>query len=313
MKLTPYTSSTLYTPAPSYTSTKSQQGLETPNGEKIKPGDKITLYPNDMITLGANCRNFVQLVRGSTGKNEKTLGNAIARLATIRVLGYDEYVNEHYSLSLHGIEDIEKTELFEKSVVDLMNCVYICGELFDKNPQLLYTQSVPNTPLKLGSLREPSGSPAQIGLRLESGPFLAEVANQGVSLDIDTGVATVSSVGNNTFGVVYDPKNSTSYVVAYQEPVVVQPKNNSFSPFTLSGSHAVIVDAKSISSIISLASISDNATQPASSSNGMPLNQSSIEPTDNLQKLEQLKKMLDAGLITQEDYNSTKNRILSSI
>ena len=113
--------------------------------------------------------------------------------------------------------------------------------------------------------------------------------------------------------MVYDPKNSFSYIVAYQKPVKILPKNNSLAPFTLNGSQAVIVDAKNVSQIVSLSSISTNASSNVYGSGSTPSNQSSIEPTDNLQKLEQLKKMLDAGLITQEDYNSTKNQILSRI
>jgi hypothetical protein len=195
-----------------------------------------------------------------------------------------------------------------------MKCVYVCHKLYSGGyDQPLTVQSASKTPLLLGSLRKPSGSPAQIGLHLESGPLLSEVVNNGVSLDVDTATATVSSVGNNTFGVVYDPKNSFSYIVAYQRPVKILPKNNSLAPFTLNGSQAVIVDAKNVSQIVPLSSISTNASSNVYGSGSTPSNQSSIEPTDNLQKLEQLKKMLDAGLITQEDYNSTKNQILSRI
>ena len=80
-----------------------------------------------------------------------------------------------------------------------------------------------------------------------------------------------------------------------------------------SAGSGVIVDAKNVSQIVPLSSISTNASSNVYGSGSTPSNQSSIEPTDNLQKLEQLKKMLDAGLITQEDYNSTKNQILSRI
>jgi len=89
-----------------------------------------------------------------------------------------------------------------------------------------------------------------------------------------------------------------SYVIAYQQPVKIQPKNNSLASFSLNGSQAVIVDAKNVSQIVPLASISGNVTSGAYDSNGTPSNQSSVEPNDSLQKLEQLKKMLDAGLIT---------------
>lgn len=294
--------------------TPSEQGLVTPAGEQIGPGSKITLSPispKDKITLGARCTDFVELLSGNMGE-DRSLYQAIFALAYLRLHGTISEETGQYNSK--GEPETEITDAFKQSVLDLMKCVYVCHKLYSGGyDQPLTVQSASKTPLLLGSLRKPSGSPAQIGLHLESGPLLSEVVNNGVSLDVDTATATVSSVGNNTFGVVYDPKNSFSYIVAYQRPVKILPKNNSLAPFTLNGSQAVIVDAKNVSQIVPLSSISTNASSNVYGSGSTPSNQSSIEPTDNLQKLEQLKKMLDAGLITQEDYNSTKNQILSRI
>ena len=291
----------------------SEQGLETPNGETIKPGDKITLSPEDKVTLGVNCLQFIGLVKSSMGTSnnkELALTNVAHGIATNLLANAPPSFNYY---SLRSNED-QAIDALHDAVAEVSKCVYVCGKLFSGGyDQPLTVQSAPKAPLLLGSLKKTSSSPAQIGLHLESGPLLSEVVNNGVSLDVDTATATVSSVGNNTFGVVYEPKNSFSYIVAYQRPVKIQPKNNSLAPFTLNGSQAVIVDAKNVSQIVPLSSIPTNTPSDVNGSGGTPSNQSSIEPTDNLQKLEQLKKMLDAGLITQEDYNSTKNQILSRI
>jgi len=277
----------------------SQQGLETENGEKINPGDTLKLYPPDKIELGAKCREFVLLVRGSMGGGIN-LQEAIKELAYLRLKG--QVTGDYGDLSM----------AFAQTVLDLTNCAVKCAKLYEENPTLI-TQSSSHSPILLGSLREQSGSPAQIELGLESGPFLAEVVNDKVSLSIATATTTVSSVGNNTFGVVYDPINSTSFVVAYKQPVDIQPKNNSLSPFTLSSGQAVIVNAKYVSPIVSLTAISSNVPSPAGGSSSTPSNRSSIEPIDSLQKLKQLRDMLTSGLITQEDYDAKKKEILSRI
>lgn len=307
VELGPYATSALYT-SPSESS-----GLVTEKGEQVSSGDKITMHPGDKITLGAKCREFIKLVKANMGEDQD-FQTAIQALAYLRAKGnlteIEERVDEGW---LNGGPRTDYIiPVYQQAIIDLTNCVYTCTKLYEENQQQLYTQSASKTPILLGSLRDTS-PPAHIGLHLESGPFLAEVVNKGVSLDIDTATVTVSSMGNNTFGVAYDPSNSTSYIVVYRRPVKIRPKNISLVSFTLNGSQAVIIDAKNVSQIVPLASISGNATMHSNGSSGTPSNPSSIEPTDSLQKPEQLKKMLDAGLITPEDYNSTKKQILSNM
>ena len=306
VELGPYTTSALYTSPPE------SSGLVTENGEPVRPGDKITIHPGDKITLGAKCREFIKLVKANMGEDQD-FQTAIQALAYLRAKGNVTETEERVNEGLWGITRTDYiAPVYQQAIIDLTKCVYTCAKLYEENPQMLHTQSGSKTPVLLGSLGKTS-PPAQIGLHLDSGLFLSEVVNKGVSLNIDKATLTVSSMGNNTFGVAYDPNSSVSYVVAYQQPVEIQPKNNSLASFTLNGSHAVIVDAKNVSQIVPLASILDNKTSGAYDSNGAPSNQSLVEPTDSLQKLEQLKKMLDAGLITQEDYNSKKIQILSRI
>ncbi|MGA9097910.1 MAG: hypothetical protein WB392_03165 [Methanotrichaceae archaeon] len=224
----------------------SQQGLETSSGEKINPGDKNTMYPEDKIILGAKCREFVQLVKANMG-GDQDFYKAIAVLAYIRSKGWLEEPAGWVSPS--GNEVMVASPVFQQTMWDLLNCTYFCAKLYNENPQLLYTKSALSGPLS------DTSSPAQIELRLDSGPFLAEVVNNEVSLSIDTATATVSSIGNNTFGVEYDLMNNTTYIIAYQRPVNIQPTNISLAPITLNGGQAIIVDSNQVSPAISIASI----------------------------------------------------------
>lgn len=287
------------------------QGLVTPDGKEIKPGDKIKIYPKEKIELGAKCREFVSLVRGSMDNPNEDFRKAIPKMGVW--MGRFDWGGSETGIGLS-----------DGSIMQLMRCVHICAKLYEEDPNLLHIQSASQIPIKLGSLRntDTSGPAAQIGLKLESGPFLAEVVNNDTSLDIDTGTMTVSSLGNNTFGVAYDPTNSVSFVIAYKQPVNITPKNSSLTPFKLNRSQAVAIDAKSVSQIVPLESLlNDTAsneygssdTSSDQSSGQSSIDQSPAEPTNNVQKLKQLKSMLDAGLITQNDYNSTKARILSWI
>jgi len=91
-----------------------------------------------------------------------------------------------------------------------------------------------------------SNSPAQIELGLESGPFLAEVVNDKVSLILKTGTTTVTSSGKNTFGVAYVPSTGTTYVAAYQGSVSIQPTNSNLAPFVLGAGQIVDISSEGI-------------------------------------------------------------------
>jgi hypothetical protein len=152
---------------------------------------------------------------------------------------------------------------FEKAVVDLIKCTYFCGKLFSETNPTLAKKSASDSPLLLGSSINQSDSPAQIEFGLESGPFLAEVVNNKVFLSVKTDTATVTSYGNNTFGVAYDP-SSVTFVAAYQGPVSVQPTNSSLAPFTLGVGQIVDVSSEGVGPAVSLDRLGTNGTAPGS-------------------------------------------------
>jgi hypothetical protein len=199
-----------------------------------KPGSKMTLSPKDKIKLGANCKEFVLLVRGSMGNDQNFVG-AILRLAYIRSGGL-------MVLPMHAL-------------FDLMSCVYTCARLYDENQGRLAKSASDSSPL-LGSSMDQSDSPAQIELGLESGPFLAEVVNDKVSLILKTDTATVTSSGKNTFGVAYVPSIGTTFVAAYQGSVSIQPANSNLAPFTLDAGQIVDVSSEEIGPVTPLSQVS---------------------------------------------------------
>lgn len=199
-----------------------------------KPGSKMTLSPEDKIKLGANCKEFVLLVRGSMGNDQNFVG-AILRLMFIRS-GWLMVLPDH-------------------ALFDLMSCVYTCARLYDENQGRL-AKSASDITLLLGSSIDQSDSPAQIELGLESGPFLAEVVNDKVSLILKTDTATVTSSGKNTFGVAYIPSIGTTFVAAYQGSVSIQPTNSNLAPFTLDAGQIVDISSEEIGALTPLSQVS---------------------------------------------------------
>ena len=239
----------------------SQQGLVNSQGEEIKLGDKIRLSPNDKIALGAKCKEFVLLLRGSMGE-DRDLKHAILTLAYLRLKGQ---ITEGSGSG----DETELTAAFGQAVLDLVNCTYYCGKLYGENPELI-TQSASHSPLLSGSLRNQSDSPAQIELGLKSGPFLAEVVNNNASLSVKTNTATVTSSGKNTFGVAYVPSIDTTFVAAYQYPVNVQPTNSNLAPFTLEAGQLVDVSSEGVGPTMPIGQTGTNGTATGSGATGVP-------------------------------------------
>jgi hypothetical protein len=205
-----------------------------------KPGIKMTLSLGDRIKLGANCRDFVLLVKGSMG-HERNFFNAITSLVYIRAAGATNREDEAEKLRV----------VFQQALIDLISCVYTCVKLEEENPGLVTKSASDSSPL-LGSSMDQSNSPAQIELGLESGPFLAEVVNDKVSLILNTDTATVSSSGKNTFGVAYVPLIGTTFVAAYQGSVSIKPTNSDLAPFILDAGQIVDVSSEEIGPVTPL-------------------------------------------------------------
>jgi len=225
-----------------------------------KPGGKITLSPGDRIKLGANCTEFVSLVKANMG-NDQNFTNAIVALAYIRARGLT-YQEPDYDLAGHNWNEDKLHDVLQQALLDLRNCVVTCARLEDENPGLvtgLLAKSASDSSPLLGSSMDQSDSPAQIELGLESGPFLAEVVNDKVSLTLKTDTATVTSSGKNTFGVAYVPSIGTTYVAAYQGSVGIQPTNSNLAPFTLGAGQIVDVSSEEIGPVTPLSQVSGGA------------------------------------------------------
>jgi hypothetical protein len=218
----------------------------------IKPGGKIPLSPEEKIKLGAKCKEFVLLVSGSLGR-DRNFADAIKGLAYIRARGLisQEVV---YGMGSGRSVDYVLHDALGHALLDLMDCVVTCARLYDENPTL-FTKSASDSSLLLGPSTDQSDSPAQIELGLESGPFLAEVVNDKVSLTLKTDTATVTSSGKNTFGVAYVPSIGTTFVAAYQGSVSIQPTNSNLAPFTLGAGQIVDVSSEGIGPVTPLSQV----------------------------------------------------------
>ncbi len=229
---------------------------------RVKPGDKLTLSQEDKINLIAKCKEFVSLVKGSMG-NDRSFKDAILALAYFRANG-DMEINEE---TLHswaiGLPS------FQSAVAELITGSAYCAKLSEET-QTPLAKSASVSSLPLESSINPSDSAAQIELGLESGPFLAEVVNDEVYLSVETGTATVSSSGKNTFGVAYDPSNGTTYVAAYDRPVRVQPTNSNLAPFTLDAGQIVDVSSKGAGAAMPIYRPGTNGTTPGPVATGAP-------------------------------------------
>lgn len=204
-----------------------------------KPGSKMTLSPGDRIKLGANCREFVSLVKANMG-DDRDFTSAILSLLYIRAEG-------DFSISME--------QEVQVALINLMSCVYTCARLEEENPGLVTKTASDSSPL-LGSSTDQSNSPTQIELGLESGPFLAEVVNDELFLILNTDTATVSSSGKNTFGVAYIPSIGTTLVAAYQGSVSIQPTNSNLAPFVLDAGQIVDVSSEGIGPMTPLSQVS---------------------------------------------------------
>jgi hypothetical protein len=223
----------------------------------IKPGGKIPLSPEEKIKLGAKCKEFVLLVRANMG-DDRNFKDAILSLAYIRARGlYDKEVKSEDPFNFYGRSRVYNVahEVFDQVLLDLFSCSYTCARLYEENPTLVTKSASDSSPL-LGSSMDQSDSPAQIELGLESGPFLAEVVNDKVSLTLKTDTATVTSSGKNTFGVAYVPSIGTTFVAAYQGSVSIQPTNSNLAPFTLGAGQIVDVSSEEIGPVTLLSQVS---------------------------------------------------------
>jgi len=284
----------------------------TPTGSReLKPGDELILPPDGVIELAVNCARLVKLVKGTSGKNYG-LGQAVNDLA-----GFPA-VSALVSNLVHGeISPVIADAALMESKIRFFKSIIVCGKLYSgeygrvaEAIGRLNIQSASRSSLQLGS----SGSPGQIAFGLDQGPFLAEVVNDGTSLDIETDVLTASSKGNNTFGVIHDPINRISTVLAYGGPVSIKHRNYAIESVELHRGEAIVATADNLSSVIPFNLTSIDASQPTSYPGDTPPNQPPIrQDEDPMQKLKQIKEMLDLGLITQEDYDSKKGEILSKV
>jgi len=222
-----------------------------------KPGSKLTLYREDRIKLGVNCTNFVLLVRDNMG-DDQNFTQAIAGLAYIRARGSISQ-EEIYGMGSGRSVDYVLHDALGHALLNLMNCVVTCAKLYDKNQGRLLAKSASDSSPLMGSSMDQSDSPAQIELGLESGPFLAEVVNDKVSLILKTGTATVTSSGKNTFGVAYVPSIGTTYVAAYQGSVSIQPTNSNQAPFVLGAGQIVDISPEEIGPLTPLSQVSGGA------------------------------------------------------
>lgn len=105
-----------------------------------------------------------------------------------------------------------------------------------------------------------TSSPVKMEIELQQGPLRAEVVNDQVSLNVDTPTTAVSSEGQNTFGVAYDPNSGKSFVAAYQNPLLVKPSNSNQAPFTLGSGQQVEVNSNGIGPITTIGQTTEGST-----------------------------------------------------
>jgi hypothetical protein len=94
--------------------------------------------------------------------------------------------------------------------------------------------------------------------------MVLEVVNDQVLLSIDTATMTATSIGKNTFGVIYDPANGIGFAISYDNPVDITPKNSSLAPFTLGAGQMVGISMDKMSPIIPINQTDTNGTAPGS-------------------------------------------------
>lgn len=94
--------------------------------------------------------------------------------------------------------------------------------------------------------------PIKLELGLQSGSLRIETVHDQVALDVKTPTITVSSEGENTFGVAYDSNSGSSLLSAYQNPIRIQPSNSNLAPFTLGAGQQVEVSSEEIGPVTPL-------------------------------------------------------------
>ncbi len=98
--------------------------------------------------------------------------------------------------------------------------------------------------------------PVKLEFDLQRGSLRIETAHDQVALDVKTPTITVSSEGENTFGVAYDPNSGSSLLSAYQNPIRIQPSNSNLAPFTLGAGQQVEVSSEGIGPMTPLSQVS---------------------------------------------------------
>ena len=203
--------------------------LSTNQGEtEVKAGDTIKLSPEEKIKLTAKCDRLIELVAANIGE-DRNIDTSLFTIAEYFWIGKNITSGHLPSVQAGSFLNVKKA---------FYSCIKL---LYGKNSQSLSKQFISEDPSEL---------PAQIELNLEKGPFVAEVVNDQVLLGIDTATMTATSIGKNTFGVVYDPTSGIGFVIAYDNPVNIKPKNSNLAPFTLGAGQMVGISMDKVSPII---------------------------------------------------------------
>ena len=207
------------------------------NTTAVKPGGtKVTLSSGEQAEIIARCENLIARVK-------------LISLAYNGDVGY--YAPEHVIVYFRYLI---------KATIGLH-----CGELLRQEHPNKVAESAA-TSAKLAT-----GSPVQIKMELQQGPLRVEVVNDQVAVDVDAPTVIVSSEGNNTFGVAYDPNSSSCFVAAYQNPIRIQPINSSLAPFTLGTGQRVEVSSGEVGPVTPINQTSNNGTTPGSGATGVPV------------------------------------------
>ncbi|MDD4652512.1 MAG: hypothetical protein PHQ34_09810 [Methanothrix sp.] len=208
---------------------------------EVKQGNKFTLSPQDKLELKANCDRLVDLFRANMGK-DRDLNAVISAAALLLMVN----IRAEYAETIGAIS---------KSIV-------VCGKLYsggyDQTPSKRFESEISS------ELPTQSELPAQIELQLEKGSMVLEVVNDQALLKINAATMTVSSIGKNTFAVVYDPINGIGLAIAYQDPINITPKNSSLAPFVLGSGLMVAIGEDKISRNVPVSQAVANGTASGS-------------------------------------------------
>jgi hypothetical protein len=101
----------------------------------------------------------------------------------------------------------------------IASLVLKCGGLKAEAP--LQVAAVGDPSLFLQAQTAPEDLPVQLRIEMLGGPLRADVVSDQVLLDVQTSEASVRSVGENEFGVVFDAQTGDTTVIAYSGSVEV--------------------------------------------------------------------------------------------